>query len=375
MDERLRDSFFLIVRMLLLLVIEIYIVLFQSILTGASYGVFLLLALFVGVMAGKELAGKEKRWLFLAAAIFLWLVILAVLGTEFVLLGVLIGYEILYLIKPGFFYYCIPMALSCFQSDVGIEVQFIISILTGLLYIQHDFVVVSYKEQTREDTLTEQKLKRDLHEREHELSEEISKGRLRDENQLLEERSRLSQTLHDKLGHSINGSVYQLEAIKLLMKREPETAGSMIQAVIDQLRAGMDEIRMILRKEKPEKYRLALLQLQQLCDECSQKGVEAQLLTEGELSKVPEKYFEIILDNAFEAVSNAMKYSKCTRMEIRIHILNRMVRCSISDNGVGCKEVVDGMGIAGMRRRMREVNGILDFETEMGFTINMLLPL
>jgi len=218
-------------------------------------------------------------------------------------------------------------------------------------------------------------LKRDLHEREYELREEISKGRLKVENQLLEERSRLSQTLHDKLGHSINGSIYQLEAIKLLMKKDPETAGTMIQAVIDQLRVGMDEIRMILRKERPEKYKLALLQLQQLCDECNQKGVKAQLFTEGELSKAPEKYLEIILDNAFEAVSNSLKYAGCTKIEIKIYIMNRMIRCSISDNGIGCKEVVDGMGIAGMRQRIREVNGTLNFETELGFTINMLLPL
>ncbi len=376
MNEKFRENFFLIVRILLLIMIEIYILLSQSILTGASYGVFLLLALFVGVMAGKELAGKKKAWLFLAAAVFLWIVMLTRVGTEFLLLGVLIGYEILYLIKPGFFYYCIPMAAAaCIPSEKETELPFIVGILIGLLYIQHDFVVVSYREQAKEDTLTEQKLKRNLYEREKELRGEINKGRLRAENQILEEKARLSQTLHDKLGHNINGAVYQLEAIKLLMKRDPETAESMIQAVLNQLRAGMDEIRVILRKEKPEKNKLALLQLQQLCDECSQKGVDAQLFIEGELSKAPEKYLEIILDNAFEAVSNALKYSKCTKIEIRIYIMNRMVRCSISDNGIGCKEVVDGMGIAGMRQRMRRVNGILNFETESGFTINMLLPL
>ncbi len=376
MNEKFRENFFLIVRILLLIMIEIYILLSQSILTGASYGVFLLLALFVGGMAGKELVGKKKAWLFLAAAVLLWIAMLTRVGTEFLLLGVLIGYEILYLIKPGFFYYYIPMAAAvCIPSETETELPFIVGILIGLLYIQHDFVVVSYREQAKEDTLTEQKLKRNLYEREKELRSEINKGRLRAENQILEEKARLSQTLHDKLGHNINGAVYQLEAIKLLMKRDPETAESMIQAVLNQLRAGMDEIRVILRKEKPEKNKLALLQLQQLCDECSQKGVDAQLFIEGELSKAPEKYLEIILDNAFEAVSNALKYSKCTKIEIRIYIMNRMVRCSISDNGIGCKEVVDGMGIAGMRQRMRRVNGILNFETESGFTINMLLPL
>ena len=104
-------------------------------------------------------------------------------------------------------------------------------------------------------------------------------------------------------------------------------------------------------------------------------GVEADLQIEGELSGVPEKYLEIILDNAFEAVSNALKYAKCSKIEIKIHVMNKMLRCRIADNGVGCGEMIDGMGISGMRKRVRSVNGILDFETEMGFAVNMLLPL
>lgn len=207
------------------------------------------------------------------------------------------------------------------------------------------------------------------------MQEEVRKGLLMAENQLLEERAQLSQTLHDKLGHNINGSVYQLEAIKVLMEKDPAASKNMIQAVIDQLREGMNEIRAILRKERPEKYRLALLQLEKLCEECCQKGVAAQLVTEGELSGIPEKYLEIILDNAYEAVSNSMKYAKCTKIEIKIHVMNQMIRCSISDNGIGCNEITDGMGISGMRHRIRKVNGIIDFESDTGFKINMLLPL
>ena len=69
-----------------------------------------------------------------------------------------------------------------------------------------------------------------------------------------------------------------------------------------------------------------------------------------------------------------MKYAKCTKIEITIQILNQFVRCSICDNGIGCDRIEDGMGIAGMRRRVRQVNGLLDFETEIGFHINILLP-
>ncbi|MBO5054881.1 MAG: hypothetical protein J6C64_00795 [Lachnospiraceae bacterium] len=375
MREQLRDNYFLAVRMGLLLTLEIYIVLSQTVFTGASVRVLLLLALFIGAMAGKELVEKGKKVFFFAASIFLFFMMFFMLGKEFLLLGIFLYYEILSCIKPGLIWYFVPVLTAGIAGGVNVYVQLIITLLIGIIFIQNDFIAESYRKQMTEDNLTEQSLKRNMYQREHEMQEEVRKGLLMAENQLLEERAQLSQTLHDKLGHSINGSVYQLEAIKVLMEKDPAASKNMIQAVIDQLRAGMDEIRAILRKERPEKYRLALLQLEKLCEECCQKGVEAQLVTEGELSGIPEKYLEIILDNAYEAVSNSMKYAKCTKIEIRIHVMNQMIRCSISDNGIGCNKITDGMGISGMRHRIREVNGILDFESGTGFKINMLLPL
>lgn len=375
MEEQLRENYFLAVRMGLLLTLQIYIVLSQSVFTGASVRVLLLLALFVGAMAGKELVEAQKKVFFFAVSILLLIMMLFMLGKEFLLLGIFLCYEILSCVRPKIIWYFIPLLMACISSGINVQVQFMITLLIGIIFIQHDFIVESYREQTREDNIAEQHLKRDMVQREHEMQKEVEKGLLVAENQLLEERAQLSQSLHDKLGHSINGSVYQLEAIKVLMEKDPVTSKKMMQAVIDQLRLGMDEIRAILRKEQPKKYKLAILQLEKLCEECCQKGVEAQLMTEGELAEVPEKYLEIILDNAYEAVSNSMKYAACTRIEIRIHVMNQMIRCSISDNGIGCNEITDGMGISGMRRRMREINGILDFETEAGFTINMLLPL
>ncbi len=374
MTEQIRENYFLAIRVILLLALEIYIVLSQSVLTGASDKVLLLLALFVGAMAAKELVKKKEKWVFYCVAIILWGVMITKLGMEFLLLGILLCYEIISVLKLGFFWYCVPVVLACVPSEINVYVQLLVTLFLGMIYIQHDFIIDSYRKQTKEDTISEQRLKRNMYEKEHELREEINRGLLRAENQLLEERARLSQTLHDKLGHNINGSIYQLEAIKLLMEKEPETSKKMTQAVIDQLRTGMDEIRAILRKERPKKYKLAMIQLQQLCEECNQKGVAAEMITEGELEEVPEKYLEIILDNAYEAVSNSMKYAKCTKIEIKIYVMNQVIRCSISDNGIGCENIVDGMGLAGMRRRIREVNGILDFDSEVGFMINMLLP-
>ncbi len=375
MEEQLRDYYFLAVRIGLLFVLEIYIALSQSVLTGASVKVLLLLALFIGSVAGKELVKNKMRVLFFVAAIVLFAVILNELGKSFLLLGIFLCYEILTVVKPNAMWYFLPILFACIPNGEHLYTQIVLSIFLSIIYLQHDFVVESYHRQTQEDNILEQHLKRDIYQREYKMQEEIRKNLLQAENQLLEERARLSQTLHDKLGHNINGSVYQLEAVKVLMEKEPETSRKMIQAVIDQLRSGMDEIRAILRKERPKKYKLAILQLEKLCEDCRQKGVEAELVVQGALSNVPEPYLEIILDNAYEAVSNSMKYAKCTKIVMRVHVMNQMIRCSISDDGIGCESIVDGMGISGMRRRIREVNGILDFESEVGFTINMLFPL
>lgn len=385
MTEQIRENYFLAVKTLLILVSEIYLFLIQFEQAGASSRMLLLLALFFGFFVGEELGKNKLRLLFLALlAVELFLLII-LYGKEFLLLGILLSYEFISCVKTiqeerfsqgiSVLWYFFPFVLVWVPTRNDMFAQVAVALLAGIIYVQHDFIVLSYRKQIAENSLSEQSLKKSMHLKEHALREEMNRGLLVAENQMLEEKSRLSQTLHDKLGHSINGSIYQLEAVKVLLEKEPETSKNMVQSVIDQLRTGMDEIRSILRRERPEKYKLAVLQLQRLCEECKSMGIEADLVTEGNLSEVPEKYLEIILDNAFEAISNALKYAHCTKIDIKIIVMSEILRCSISDNGIGCSEVVDGMGIAGMRRRIRSVNGILDFATEAGFTINMLLPM
>lgn len=375
MEERIRENYFILLRIALLFILEVYIIISQSVMTGASVEMLLLLALFIGIIAAKELSEEKYKIIFLAIAVIIWIIAMSKNESALILLGAFLCYEFLSYFKLNMIWYIMPLVIVYIPEGIDKAIHLMIVVFTGFIYFQHDFVVESYRKQAEEDTLTEQRLKHNINLKEIEMKEEVRKSFLMAENQMLEERANLSQTLHDKLGHNINGSIYQLEAVKVLMEKKPEESKKMVQAVIDQLRTGMDEIRFILRKQRPPKYKLAVLQIEKLCEECNSKGVETELITEGELKDIPDKYLEVILDNAYEAISNAMKYAKCTKIKISIHVLSQMIRCSISDNGVGCKEINDGMGIAGMRKRMREINGILDFETEAGFTINMLLPL
>jgi signal transduction histidine kinase len=245
-----------------------------------------------------------------------------------------------------------------------------------VIYFQNYVIIQKYIKYLKEFEQEEYRLKDSIHFQDSLYKEELERSSLSFENKMLEEKAKLSQSLHDKLGHSINGSIYQLEACKVLLKNEPEESEKIVQGVIDTLRTSMDEIRGILRREKPDKKRRALLQLIGLCEECKQKyGIQADVRIDGEDKEVAETLWEVILDNTFEAVTNALKYAKCTSILIEITILHKIVRCSITDDGIGCKVLKEGMGIQGMMNRTRKVNGYIDINSENGFRINMILPL
>ncbi len=376
MSEKIRESYFVFIRLTLLVVLSLYGIINEAKATGVSLKILLVVSFYISLMSIKELTSGTKKKIIAFTGIILFFAVFYFAKESFYLLGILSIYEILSLFpKIDYKWYFVPLLVSLFDLAAGNIIRPIVIFMMSILYIQHNFVITGYQKRLYEDIEAEHKLKKDMREQEYAAKEKMKRNMLLAENQILEEKTQISQTLHDKLGHNINGSVYQLEGVKVLMDKDPEKSKSMIQAVIDQLRTGMDEIRAILRKERPKKKELAMLQLYKLCEDCNAKGVEASVETEGDVEKIPENVWEVILDNAFEAVSNSMKYSKCKHIKMKLIVFNKMIRCNINDDGIGCKKIQDGMGISGMRQRIRQINGSLSFETEAGFSINMIIPI
>ena len=282
------------------------------------------------------------------------------------------------MVKLKLFFF--PAVLCLLPVSEGLKLDtklcFLACVFLILIYYQHYMIVNWYKEQAQENIREESKLKSDIEHSNLMHKDEMNQSRLRHENELLEEKNRISQALHDKLGHSINGSLFQLEAAKVLMDKDKEQSGKILQEVIDNLRGSMDEIRVIIRNERPDKKRMALASLQTLCSECEEKyHIHMELQMDGDEKSIPEPIWEVILDNTFEAVTNALKYSGCDTITITIAVLGAVVRATIHDNGRGAKNMEEGMGISGMKARVRKVNGYIDIESQTGFTINMILPL
>lgn len=376
MVEKMKENYFSIIKFCCLTVMLAYVIIVsEKSLQEISLECFLL-GLFLAVSTLYELLDKEKIGC-LVVEIILAILIFILFGESSV------GFYLIpVVVLDTVVYFKLPLVVGlmafggAFFNPPDLAVYMVFCIFISVIYFQNHVMIKRYQDKLEDYEQEEFKLKDSISDKDLMFKKKLEQNSLHYKNQILEERAGIYQALHDKLGHSINGSVYQLEASKVLIHNKPEESSRIIQAVIDTLRESMDEIRFILRKEKPERKKAALLQLQGLCEECREKyGIQATLLLEGEDKEIPDQIWEVILDNAIEAVSNALKYAECSRLAIELVVMNKIVRCSIFNNGTSCETIVEGMGIQGMKDRTRKVNGLIDIDGQNGFRINMIFPL
>lgn len=192
----------------------------------------------------------------------------------------------------------------------------------------------------------------------------------------LEERNKIAQELHDRVGHAISGSLMQLEAAKLLMDKDREKAASIVQNVIIILRDGMESIRATLRNIKPATEQLGINRLKLLLDEFSiNQRIRTTLVHDGNLERITQLQWKVIQDNLSEALTNALKYSKATAISVHIQVLNKFIKAEVKDNGIGTSIVKKGLGIRGMEERSGSMGGKIIVDGSNGFSVITILPL
>ncbi|MHC1684623.1 MAG: sensor histidine kinase [Clostridiaceae bacterium] len=192
----------------------------------------------------------------------------------------------------------------------------------------------------------------------------------------LQERNKIAQELHDKVGHTISASIMQLEASKLVAKSDKEKAEHLVDNVIKVLREGMDSIRLTLRNLKPPQEILGINKIKLSCKEFElQSEVNVNFSINGDINLITPKYFKIIQDNLKEGFTNITKYSSATEVEVKLVIYNKFIRFEIKDNGEGCSNIIKGLGLRGMEERVENAGGTINFICENGFSVVVVLPL
>ena len=173
-----------------------------------------------------------------------------------------------------------------------------------------------------------------------------------------EERSRFAARIHDKLGHSISGSIILLEAAALTVETNPQSARQSMERAADNLREGVDDIRAALRQERPSLDRLGLQELKRTLEEFQVTyGRKAHLEVSGNAEAIPAPMWICIQENLKEALTNTLKHSSGDRFTMRLQVLQSAVRVEYADNGNCEEEPRPGMVLQAMEERTASCGG------------------
>ncbi|MCR2808026.1 sensor histidine kinase [Paenibacillus soyae] len=191
----------------------------------------------------------------------------------------------------------------------------------------------------------------------------------------LEERSRLSQEIHDKIGHAMTGALIQMEAAKRLQATDAERSAELLQNAITISKEGIETIRQVLKNMKPLSEQLGVNRMKLFVEQFEgSHGLKTVVTFAGDMDRIEPIHWKIIQQNVTEALTNTVKYAGATSAAIHIEVLRTLVKASVTDNGAGAAKVVKGLGIAGMEERAAAVNGQVIVDGSRGFSVTTLLP-
>ncbi|WP_377866135.1 sensor histidine kinase [Bacillus sp. R86525] len=268
-----------------------------------------------------------------------------------------------------FFIMMLPITFTneSIQMTYGLIVAFSFLVLT----IADRYILRVVKLESQND-----KMRKDMQRLTKSLNENKEYIRQSEYTFKLEERNRLSQEIHDKIGHSMTGALIQMEAAKRLMEIDKEKSAELLQNAIHISKDGIESIRITLKNMKPPTEQIGIHRMKLFIEEFAGKhDINIPFVYKGNLDMISPIQWKIIGENVMEALTNAMKYADATVISIDIHVLNKMVRVQVRDNGKGAALVKKGLGIMGMEERTASVNGKIIVDGTSGFSVTMLLPI
>jgi signal transduction histidine kinase len=177
-----------------------------------------------------------------------------------------------------------------------------------------------------------------------------------------EERRRLRRELHDGVGPTLTGLALAADAAANLHAVDPARTADLLQRVRSDARAALLDVRQVVDDLRPPSLdELGLLgALQQRADQLTARddGASPQvaLCSAGPLPVLPAAVEVAAYRIVTEALTNAVKHAKATRVEVRVQCGQRL-DLEIVDDGRVRHAWRPGVGMQAMRERTDELGG------------------
>lgn len=194
------------------------------------------------------------------------------------------------------------------------------------------------------------------------------------------DRLRFTSDLHDSCGYVFANIIALSNAAMSQENMEGERARETFHMILNQAQEGLKRTREILHmireiREPASKGIDTIYQMKDIFEEVTGINVEIEagnmrhdygLTVNSVLSRIVQESF-----------TNAVRHGKAGRIGIQFWEFPQSLSITVSDNGRGARQIVKGIGLAGMEERLREIGGTFDAYSpeDGGFRLNVEIPL
>lgn len=203
-----------------------------------------------------------------------------------------------------------------------------------------------------------------------------------------EERKRVARELHDELGQALSSTALQIEVAKQSLAKDPAQAEQSLSDAHAMIADSTEQISDLIMGLRPSSLDDLGLQsaLRAHTDRVlGNAGIHYKLDFDSNSDRLPIE-LETVLFRVFqEALTNIVRHSDATSVEMQIKQTNGLITGYISDNGRGFNEHAEATtsksgepyGLLGMRERIELCGGRIEIHSapKKGTTIQMQIPL
>ncbi len=200
-----------------------------------------------------------------------------------------------------------------------------------------------------------------------------------------EERRRIARELHDEAGQALAMIMLDLARTRDSLPSDATEAKERVSRSRSLVEQTLTELRKVIYELRPEVLdTLGLVPALRsyIKSRLQAKNIKVQLhfleLKDRLLPEVEITLFRVIQ----EAITNILRHSGASMVEVRLAIKNSTIIATVADNGTGFDveaafEAPDSWGLRGIRERLTVVGGELDIESKAGYgtRIEVRIPL
>jgi signal transduction histidine kinase len=183
-----------------------------------------------------------------------------------------------------------------------------------------------------------------------------------------DERSRMARELHDVVSHNVSLMTLQAGAARQALDVHPQRARQQLLGIESTGREAMVEMRRLLGllREAPDGPALepqpSLRHIDLLVERMKEAGLPVQLSMDDIPASMPRGVDLTAYRIVQEGLTNALKHSNPTCVQVNIRVLDRAVQIEVDDDGIPNPASAGGHGhgLIGMRERVAIYGGELD---------------